>query len=74
MFGLDSYATPFVFASSSATMHDCLRGFSRKVIAGFAQAFANVVGKSAILRVTLLGISSLPSHHILYDGSWTPPT
>jgi hypothetical protein len=30
------------------TMHDCLRRFSRKVIAGLAQAFANVVGKPAI--------------------------
>jgi hypothetical protein len=29
-------------------MHDCLGRFSRQVIAGLAQTFANVVGKLAI--------------------------
>jgi hypothetical protein len=54
------------------SMNDRLRRFLRKVIAGFAQAFANVPGNRLFWRVTLLGISSLRSNHM--TEALTPPT
>src|SRR5258708_2437934 len=53
-------------------MNDCLRRFSRKVIVGLAQAFANVVGKPAIF-VRHFGQHIEPPAES-YDGSLTLPT
>jgi hypothetical protein len=68
-----SYATSFFFGLLwSDTMHDCLRRFSRKVIAGFAQAFVNVVGKPAIFARHFAWHLKPPVES--YDGRLTLPT